>query len=110
MPNEFLINGEKTHIDERIGQLAGKNIRIEGIPIEVNVYCYTYNWDGSKLTNFYNCKTCKMKWICENCTFLCHKDHETVIQLKDHKPDWACCYCVTKCNCKAINKSSKLKA
>ena len=28
MPSEFLINGEKTSVDSRIGQLAGKNIRI----------------------------------------------------------------------------------
>ena len=50
-----------------------------------------------------------MKWICENCSQLCHKEHTCVLQLKDHKPDWACCYCATKCDCRAYNKNSVIK-
>ena len=73
------------------------------------MFCFTHGWEKTKATNFYNCKECSVKWICENCSVLCHKDHNCVLQLKDHRPDWACCYCATKCTCQAINKNSHIK-
>ena len=110
MPEVLTINGEERSLEERVGALAGKQLVVEGIPLEVNIYCYTHGWEKGKATNFYWCKTCKVKWLCENCSILCHKGHDYALQLKDHKPDWACCYCVTKCDCQAINKNSVIKS
>ncbi|CAM6005465.1 unnamed protein product [Sphagnum balticum] len=109
IPESLIINEEIRSLDEKIGPLSGRKIKIEGIPIELNVFCFTYGWEKNKITNFYSCKDCGVKWICENCSLLCHKDHSTVLQLKDHKSDWACCYCVTKCHCQALNKTSAIR-
>lgn len=109
LPKKLLVNGVEMGLQERIGGLSGKKMKIEGLPIEVNIYCFTYGWEKSKVTDFYHCKDCNVKWICENCCLLCHKGHNAVIQLKEHRPDWACCYCVTKCHCLATNKNSIIK-
>lgn len=31
-------------LNDKIGVLTGKKIKVEGIPIEINTYCFTYNW------------------------------------------------------------------
>ena len=51
-------------LEERVGVIAGKKLKVEGIPIEINTYCFTYEWEKAKQTNFYNCKDCNVKWIC----------------------------------------------
>lgn len=64
MPDVLTINGEERSVEERVGALAGKQLVVEGIPLELNTYCYTYEWEKGKATNFYWCKTCKVKWLC----------------------------------------------
>lgn len=46
------------------GGVCGKKVRVEGVPFEVNTFCFTHGWDKSKVTNFYSCKECSVKWIC----------------------------------------------
>ena len=110
MPEKLIINGQLRSLDEKIGILSGRKIKVEGIPFEINVYCFTHNWEKNKVTNYYSCKECAVKWICQSCRSLCHRDHGCILQLKVQKPDWACCYCATKCNCQAINKHSAIKS
>lgn len=59
-----------------------------------------------KKSDFCICQTCNVKWICENCALYCHVGHTIKPQLKNHQSDWAICYCITKCDCKAINKNN----
>jgi len=60
--------------------------------------------------NFYSCKTCNINWVCESCKKGCHDDHEVLPHLLDHRPTWACCYCVKKGKCLIKNaKNQKAK-
>ena len=87
--------------------LAGKKIEISGgLPFEVKIYCFTHNWNKEKVADFYKCEKCGIKWVCESCILFCHEGHEHKLQLKNHKADWAICYCVSKSNCKALNKNN----
>lgn len=79
IPEQLMINGQMRDLNDKIGVLSGKKLRVEGIPIEINTYCFTHDWDKSRVTNFYSCKDCSVKWICENCSQLCHKDHACVL-------------------------------
>ncbi|KAL4481459.1 hypothetical protein ABPG74_007548 [Tetrahymena malaccensis] len=69
--------------------------------------CLTYKFQQNTTVDYYTCVQCNLNWICQSCAFFCHKDHNTVIQIKNHLASWACCYCVTKNKCKALNKNSK---
>lgn len=55
--------------------LVGKGFKVEGIPVQKNAYCFTHNWEQGKRANFYQCKTCAVKWICEACVEMCHIKH-----------------------------------
>lgn len=101
------INERPAGLTDRLGLLAGQAIKISGgIPFEQKVYCYTYGWEKGKSSPFYLCSDCGVKWVCESCALYCHAGHNTKLQLKEHKSDWAICYCVSKCECKALNKNS----
>jgi hypothetical protein len=54
--------------------------------------------------DYFTCKTCKLNWLCKNCSESCHVGHEIVIYLKQHKPNWACCYCFKNNCCKLYKK------
>ncbi|EWS74941.1 zinc finger, C3HC4 type (RING finger) protein (macronuclear) [Tetrahymena thermophila SB210] len=69
--------------------------------------CLTYKFQQNTTVDYYTCVQCNLNWICQSCAFFCHKEHNTVIQIKNHLASWACCYCVTKNKCKALNKNSK---
>lgn len=68
--------------------------------------CMVCSFDkGSEKTyNYFSCKTCGINWVCEPCREGCHSGHETLPHLKEHKPAFACCYCVKKGFCKIKNK------
>lgn len=101
------VNGRPVSLTSRFGLLAGDTIRIDkGIPFEVKVYCYTHGWEKGKVGAFFTCNSCAVKWICESCALYCHEGHDLKVQLKEHKSEWAICYCVTKCDCRAINKNT----
>ena len=44
IPDQLIINGDLLSLQSKIGSLAGKKLKVEGIPIEVNTYCFTYKW------------------------------------------------------------------
>ena len=56
IPQKLIINGQLRWLDEKVGALSGKKIKVEGIPFEINVYCFTHNWQKNKVTNYYSCK------------------------------------------------------
>jgi len=71
--------------------------------------CITYNFQKSaNLTcDYFACKECKFNWICRNCATECHRGHTLVEYIKDHKPTWACCYCVKNKTCRIPNSKRK---
>ena len=64
----------------------------------------TYTKDGAELYNYFSCKDCKINWVCEQCKDNCHKAHETLPHLQQHRPNFACCYCVKKGLCQIKHK------
>jgi hypothetical protein len=107
--------GENTYkLDDLLGEAVLKladssaNVNIIGMTPVRNMECYSYKWHNGKSVNYYSCRQCNLNWICEVCKDYCHEGHPNVMQLKDHVPNWACCYCVTKCDCKALNKNSQI--
>jgi len=58
--------------------------------------------------DYYQCKTCAIKWVCSRCASTCHAGHEVVPFQMDHTPTWACCYCAkkkAKTGCKLCQRS-----
>ena len=62
---------------------------------------------GESTMTYYTCKDCNVNWLCSACAEVCHADHEKVHYIKDHKPNWACCYCVKYKKCKLVVKKKK---
>lgn len=100
-------------LDDLLGdgvlELANNSVALSIVGMQPvrNIECYTYKWHQGKSVNYYTCKQCNLNWICEVCKDFCHEGHANVLQLKDHAPNWACCYCATKCDCKALNKNNQ---
>lgn len=55
-----------------------------------------FNKDSPQPVNYFQCDTCKLKWVCARCAVACHAGHEVRVYLENHKPTWACCYCAKK--------------
>jgi len=55
--------------------------------------------DAGLVTDYFACKDCNFNWICKSCMEVCHKGHTVVEYIQNHKPTWACCYCVKKGKC-----------
>lgn len=70
--------------------------------------CMTLKYDKDPIAtfNYFSCKTCKTNWICESCRDGCHKGHELLPHLMNHRPTWACCYCMKNKLCKIKNKNN----
>jgi len=51
--------------------------------------------------DYWNCKTCDLKWLCAACTECCHKGHE-INFFTSQIPSWSCCYCYKKKQCTLI--------
>ncbi len=64
-----------------------------------------YRKDDTATYNYFSCKECKMNWICEGCKKGCHdkKGHETLPHVSNHRPNFACCYCMKKGVCQIKN-------
>eukprot|EP00347_Sterkiella_histriomuscorum_P020014 403339430 len=92
---------------------AGSLIIIKGGPVEFEsdkpLECMTlyYDKDPNSTFNYFSCKTCNSNWICENCKDGCHQGHNLLPHLLNHRPTWACCYCMKKDLCKIANKKNK---
>lgn len=58
--------------------------------------------------NYFSCKTCNTNWICETCRKGCHQDkgHETLPHTQNHRPTYACCYCMRNGLCQIRNKKN----
>ncbi|KAM3135259.1 hypothetical protein pb186bvf_012724 [Paramecium bursaria] len=69
--------------------------------------CLTYNFVKDKVVDYYTCTGCNVHWICANCKDFCHKGHNLQIYKSQMVASWACCYCVSKGFCKALNKNTK---
>lgn len=65
----------------------------------------TYKVDDPEQTHYdyYSCKTCNINWICMNCNVGCHSGCQTLPHIMNHRPTYACCYCVKKKKCKIRN-------
>ena len=99
---------------------AGSLITIKGqIMFESDrpLECMTlyYDKDPNSTFNYFSCKTCKSNCnnievheigICENCKEGCHTGHELLPHLLNHRPTWACCYCMKNGLCKIPNKKN----
>ena len=70
-----------------------------------------YKKEGDEKYNYYSCKTCGINWICEPCKKGCHdkEGHVTLPHLINHRPTFACCYCMKKGFCKIKNAKNKNK-
>ena len=64
----------------------------------------SYDKDPAATFNYFSCKTCNTNWVCEQCKDGCHKGHVMLPHLMNHRPTWACCYCMKKDLCKIANK------
>ena len=53
--------------------------------------------------DYFSCKTCNINWICSNCSMACHSGHEILPHILNHRPTYACCYCMKKKVCKIKN-------
>ena len=63
-----------------------------------------YRKEGAELYNYFSCTDCKINWVCEQCKDSCHKTHDTLPHLQQHRPNFACCYCVKKGLCTIKHK------
>jgi len=93
-----LVNGSTVNI---VGEFLFKSEK----PAE----CMTLSYDKAADTtyNYYSCKNCGINWVCEQCKDTCHVGHEILPHLLNHRPNFACCYCVKKGLCKIKNIKNK---
>jgi hypothetical protein len=73
--------------------------------------CFTASFQkGANMTcDYFTCKDCKFNWICQTCATECHKGHQLVPYISNHKANWACCYCMKNRTCKIPNAKTKGK-
>jgi len=67
----------------------------------------TYVKDANMVMDYFCCKTCGFNWICKSCSESCHKGHQVVPYIQNHKPSWACCYCVKKGTCTLFDEEKQ---
>ena len=97
--------------------MAGSTITLQGAGVvtfnsDKPLECMTlyYDKDPNQTFNYFSCKTCSSNCsffdplidflgICENCRDGCHKGHVLLPHLMNHRPTWACCYCMKKDLC-----------
>jgi hypothetical protein len=97
---------------------AGSTITILGESIvqfnsDKPLECMTliYDKEPAATFNYFSCKTCNTNCIlslsfdldigiCESCKEGCHAGHVMLPHLLNHRPTWACCYCMKKDLCK----------
>jgi hypothetical protein len=97
--------------------MAGSTITLQGTGVvtfnsDKPLECMTlyYDKDPNQTFNYFSCKTCSSNCnfigsligfigICENCRDGCHKGHVLLPHLMNHRPTWACCYCMKKDLC-----------
>ena len=88
--------------------LKGKILFKSDAPLECLTLKYKKDDPEETKYNYYSCKACNVNWICEWCKEGCHSGHEVLPHILDHRPTWACCFCVKKGHCKIKNsKNSK---
>jgi len=112
LPNPNKRNFEVYDEKKTIGELnivTGSYIVLKGTALcssDASKPCITLGFkaEDKKAYNYFLCITCSLKWICEPCSQQCHKGHNLKEFLKDHVPQWSCCYCLKK-NCMIPNKN-----
>jgi len=90
----------------------GTEIHVKGnllLKGDDDAVCFTatYVKDGDQRCDYFRCKDCNFNWICKSCANICHKGHNLVSFMLNHKPSYGCCYCVKKKTCKLINARVK---
>lgn len=57
--------------------------------------------DDTQRVDYYSCATCAITWVCPGCAERCHRrlGHDVRVQLRAHRPNYACCYCPKKKKC-----------
>ena len=95
--------------------LQGSTVQIEGGPVILTSdkppECMSVDFkkDDNTTYNYWSCKTCNINWVCEGCKKGCHSEHETLPHVSNHRPTFACCYCMKKKLCKIRNMTNKNK-
>ncbi|KAL5481925.1 hypothetical protein EMCRGX_G022200 [Ephydatia muelleri] len=87
----------------------GTEIRFKGklvLQCDLPKMCFAATFENNKgqSVDYFTCKTCNYNWVCRPCSEVCHKGHDIVSHVMNHKPTWACCYCAKKKKC-CIQKS-----
>jgi len=88
----------------------GSDIALKGdvqLTGDIPKQCFTQAYDkanNAQKMDYYTCKDCKFNWICKPCMETCHKGHQVSVYILDHRPSWACCYCVKNGKCKIVKK------
>lgn len=82
----------------------GTEIRFKGklvLQCDLPKMCFaaTFEQNKSQSVDYFTCRTCKFNWVCRPCSEVCHKGHDIVSHVMNHKPTWACCYCPKKKKC-----------
>lgn len=67
-------------------------------------FTLTYKKDQKETIDYFSCRNCGINWICPACVKSCHAGHDVTGYLKNHVPNWACCYCSKKNLCKIDKK------
>lgn len=78
-------------------------------PLECLTLKYSKEDPAETKYSYFSCKTCNVNWVCEWCKAGCHAGHEVLTHLLDHRPTYACCYCVKKGLCKIANNKNTCK-
>ena len=63
----------------------------------------TYSKEADTVYDYYRCNSCAINWVCEACSNSCHKDCDKSVHMLQHRPTYACCYCVKKNKCQIRN-------
>jgi hypothetical protein len=58
--------------------------------------CFSQTFKDGDAMDYFQCKECRLNWICKTCADVCHKSHTLTPFLESHKPSWGCCYCKKK--------------
>eukprot|EP01119_Soliformovum_irregulare_P019612 TRINITY_DN6250_c0_g1_i1.p1 TRINITY_DN6250_c0_g1~~TRINITY_DN6250_c0_g1_i1.p1 ORF type:complete len:279 (+),score=90.00 TRINITY_DN6250_c0_g1_i1:431-1267(+) len=88
------------------------NLQLEGAKFLMDMpkQCFsaTFDKENPGTMDYYTCKDCKINWVCKPCMESCHKGHNVCEYIVNHKPTWACCYCVKMKKCTIENSKSKV--
>ena len=78
-------------------------------PLECLTLQYSKDDPAQTKYNYFSCKTCNINWVCQWCKEGCHSGHDVLVHISDHRPTWACCFCVKKGFCKIDNNKNRKK-